>query len=110
MSSRKDSPYSNKAEAFEAFDDIPTHAIDTATIGDVIQQRFGRRDVLKGALAVTTVSYLLGGAASTASATSGGVSSAFDFKELQTVYFDRFLLLEALGIIERNTYVRILSK
>ncbi|MEM9473490.1 MAG: hypothetical protein AAGA00_16165, partial [Pseudomonadota bacterium] len=64
MSNSSDERFSNKAEAFEAFDDTPTHAIDTATIGDVIQQRFGRRDVLKGALAATTVSYLMGGAAS----------------------------------------------
>ncbi len=83
MSNSNDARFSNKAEAFEASDDIPTHAIDTATIGDVIQQRFGRRDVLKGALAVTTVSYLMGGAASPVSATTGGTPSAFDFSELQ---------------------------
>ncbi|WP_108883444.1 alkaline phosphatase PhoX [Anderseniella sp. Alg231-50] len=75
--------FSNKAEAFEASDDTPTHIVDTATIGDVIQHRFGRRDVLKGALAVTTVSYLMGGAALPASATTENTSSAFDFNELQ---------------------------
>ena len=83
MSNSSDASFSNKAEAFEAFDDTATHAIDTATIGDVIQQRFGRRDVLKGALAVTTVSYLMGGVASPVSAATGGTPSAFDFKELQ---------------------------
>lgn len=83
MPNSDDLSFSNKAEAFEAFDDTPTHPVDTATIGDVIQQRFGRRDVLKGALAVTTVSYLMGGVAASASATSGTASSAFDFTELQ---------------------------
>jgi len=40
----------NKAEAYEAFDDIPTNPSPTATIGDVINARFGRRDVLRGAM------------------------------------------------------------
>ncbi len=66
MSSSSNASFSNKAEAFEAFDDTPTHIIDTATIGDIIQQRFGRRDMLKGALAVTTVSYLMAGVTSPA--------------------------------------------
>jgi secreted PhoX family phosphatase len=83
MSNTNKPIFSNKAEAFEAFDDTPTHILDTATLGDVIQQRFGRRDVLKGALAVTTVSYLMGSDISPASATSGKPSSAFDFNELQ---------------------------
>lgn len=73
--------YSNKAEAFEAFDDTPTHDVNAPTIGDVIQTRFGRRDVLKGALAVTTVSLLMGPNTLTRPA-SAASSSAFDFKEL----------------------------
>ena len=83
MSNSKEPSFNNKAEAFEAFDDTPTHTVDTATIGDVIQHRFGRRDVLKGALAVTTVSYLMAGTASASSATTGNTTSAFDFNELQ---------------------------
>lgn len=80
---RNPSPFSNKAEAFEAFDDIPTHTVTTKTIGDIIQQRFGRRDVLKGALAVTTVSLLMGRNATQALSTTDKPVSAFDFKELQ---------------------------
>ena len=83
MSNSKEPSFNNKAEAFEAFDDTPTHTVDTATLGDVIQHRFGRRDVLKSALAVTTVSYLMGNGISGASATSGKPRSAFDFNELQ---------------------------
>ena len=45
--SKADTSFNNKAEAFEAFDDTPTHLVNTATIGDVIQHRFGRRDVLE---------------------------------------------------------------
>ncbi|MGI9512164.1 MAG: PhoX family protein [Anderseniella sp.] len=83
MPNNDEPSFSNKAEAFESFDDTPTHTVDTATIGDVIQQRFGRRDVLKGALAVTTVAYLMGDVASAVSATKSQASSAFDFGELQ---------------------------
>ena len=62
----------------------PRHTwFNTATIGDVIQHRFGRRDVLKGALAVTTISLLMGSAASPSAAASDNTVPAFDFKELQ---------------------------
>jgi len=80
--SKIDTSFNNKAEAFEAFDDTPTHLVNTATIGDVIQHRFGRRDVLKGSLAVTTISLLMGSAASPSAAVSSNTIPAFDFKEL----------------------------
>ena len=54
--------FSNKAEAFEAHDDIPTNAQVNLTIGDVIARRYGRRDVLSG-LGVTTITALFGGLA-----------------------------------------------
>lgn len=50
----------NKAEAFEAFDDIPTNPNLTNTIGDVIHRRYGRRDILRGALGVTASTALFG--------------------------------------------------
>ncbi len=52
--------YGNKAEAFEAFDDIPTNPNLSNTIGDVINRRYGRRDVMRGALAVTATTALFG--------------------------------------------------
>lgn len=81
--------FSNKAEAFEAFDDTPTHDVDAPTIGDVIQQRFGRRSALKGALAVTTVAFLMG---KSASASAGNTSSAFDFEELEAGNFGKWMV------------------
>ena len=47
-----DPEHGNKAEAFEAFDDIPTNPNLSRTIGDVINARYGRRDMLKGMLGV----------------------------------------------------------
>ncbi|MEO0719989.1 MAG: hypothetical protein AAFZ06_14090, partial [Pseudomonadota bacterium] len=53
----------NKAEAFEAYDDIPKNPHLGDTIGDVINRRYGRRDVLRGALAVSATTALFGATA-----------------------------------------------
>ncbi|MGB7243223.1 MAG: PhoX family phosphatase [Sulfitobacter sp.] len=50
----------NKAEAFELFDDIPTNPHLERTIGDVINARFGRRDMLAGMLGVSATTALFG--------------------------------------------------
>ncbi|MGB3244889.1 MAG: PhoX family phosphatase [Sulfitobacter sp.] len=50
----------NKAEAFEAFDDIPTNPNLGRTIGDVINARYGRRGVLRGMLGVSATTALFG--------------------------------------------------
>lgn len=55
-----DPEFGNKAEAFEAFDDIPTNPNLGNTIGDVINRRYGRRDVLRGALGVSAAAALFG--------------------------------------------------
>ncbi|MEM8842433.1 MAG: PhoX family phosphatase, partial [Pseudomonadota bacterium] len=50
----------NKAEAYEAFDDIPTNPNLGNTIGDVINRRYNRRDMMRGALAVSATTALFG--------------------------------------------------
>lgn len=74
----------NKAEAFEAFDDIPANPDPANTIGDVINARFGRRDVLRGALGVTAATALFGAAALAAArpARAASHSGRHDFAEL----------------------------
>jgi secreted PhoX family phosphatase len=76
--------YGNRAEAFEAFDDIPTNPNLGRTIGDVINRRYGRRDVLRGALAVSATTALFGATAMTAPgrARAQGAGSRYDFEEL----------------------------
>ncbi len=77
--------YGNRAEAFEAFDDIPTNPNLGRTIGDVINARYGRRDFLRGSLAVTATTALFGTTALTApkSAQAATASdSRFKFEEL----------------------------
>ena len=58
-----DDNFSNKDEAFQAFDDIPLSPPDDDTIGAVIARRYSRRDILKGSLAVTAATALFGTAA-----------------------------------------------
>jgi secreted PhoX family phosphatase len=58
----KDS-FSNKAEAFEAFDDTPLSPAHADAIGAVIARRFSRRDLLKGSLGVAAATALFGDAA-----------------------------------------------
>lgn len=78
--------YGNKAEAFEAFDDIPTNTNLQNTIGDVIQRRYGRRDFLRGSLGVTAATALFGTtalAAPRSAQASVASESRFNFDELQ---------------------------
>ncbi len=74
----------NKAEAFEAFDDIPTNPNLQRTIGDVIAARYSRRDMFKGSLAVTATTALFGTAAMLAprQAAAQG-TSRYNFTELE---------------------------
>ncbi|MEO9649970.1 MAG: PhoX family phosphatase [Roseobacter sp.] len=76
----------NKAEAYEAFDDIPTNPNLSRTIGDVINKRYGRRDMLKGALGVTATTALFGTSAMVAPRQTSAATETtgrYNFSELQ---------------------------
>lgn len=75
--------FCNKAEAFEAFDDIPTNPNRVKTIGDVINQRYGRRDVLRGSLVVAATSALFGPSAFVSPADAAGKGEGrYKFSEI----------------------------
>ncbi len=80
----QDPSYTNKSEAFEAFDDIPTNPNLTRTIGDVINARYGRRDVLRGVLGVTATTALFGTSAMVAPRQAAAAADAgrYNFEEL----------------------------
>ena len=74
----------NKAEAYEAFDDIPTNPNLHRTIGDVIHARYGRRDVMRGMLGVSATTALFGSAALMAPVDANAkTTSRYSFAELQ---------------------------
>jgi len=74
----------NKAEAYEAFDDIPTNPNLSRTIGEVVAARYSRRELFRGALAVTTTTALFGTSAMIApkQAAAAG-TSRYNFTELE---------------------------
>lgn len=75
----------NKAEAYEAFDDIPTNPNLDRTIGDVINARYGRRDILRGVLGVSATTALFGTSAMIAprqAAAASAADSRYVFDEL----------------------------
>ena len=78
-----DDEFSNKAEAFEAFDDVPLSPVADDTIGAVIARRFSRRDMLKGSLGVAASTALFGSAALTSGSTRAHAAIAsFSFGEI----------------------------
>ena len=74
----------NKAEAYEAFDDIPTNPNLQRTIGEVVAARYSRREMFKGSLAVTATTALFGTSAMVApkQAAAQG-TSRYNFTEVQ---------------------------
>lgn len=82
---KRDDGFGNKAEAFEAFDDIPTNPHLDNTIGDVINARYDRRGVLRGMLAVSASTALFGATALTAptAARATDRTSRYAFSEIE---------------------------
>lgn len=56
MKDGHESPFSCRSELYEAAEDRPLNRSRVATLGDVVEARFSRRDALKGALGLTVVS------------------------------------------------------
>ena len=68
--------------SYEELDDVPANPSGSATLGDVIERRFSRRGVLKGALATTTLSTLLAGCAGLPFGEERAIGSGLDFLEV----------------------------
>jgi secreted PhoX family phosphatase len=75
--------FSNKAEAFEAYDNIPTNPQTEPTIGSVIARRYGRREVLKSGLGAAAVATLFGSAALAWAGRARAAPAGYAFRELQ---------------------------
>jgi len=73
----------SKAMAYELSEDTPTNPLQTPTFGDIVNIRLGRRETLKGMLAVTALSAT--GFASLLTTTSGealAAATTFKFDEI----------------------------
>lgn len=79
-----DDGFGNKAEAFEDADNTVLSPKTARTFGDIVNRRYGRRDVLRGALGVTAVTALFGTTALTAATQARAATPAFAFPELES--------------------------
>ncbi|XSG82749.1 MAG: PhoX family protein [Methyloligella sp. ZOD6] len=78
-----DGRYCNRAEAFEAHDDIPRSPESNESLGEVVARRYSRRDVMRGSLGVAVATALFGRQALTsAAAHPAPAPSRFDFEEV----------------------------
>lgn len=76
--------FCNRAEVCEALDDVPQNPSIKETIGDVINARYHRRDVVRGMLGVAAISSVVSPALLLAACSDDAADAgeAFPFKEL----------------------------
>jgi uncharacterized protein len=76
--------FCNRAEVREALDDTPQNTTIRETIGDIINARYHRRDVMRGMLGVAAISSVVGPIGLLAGCSDDTpVGEPFRFKELQ---------------------------
>jgi uncharacterized protein len=56
----KSDPFCNRAEAYEAHDDVPLSPPEGESIGEIIFKRYSRRELLRGSLGVAAAASLFG--------------------------------------------------
>ena len=79
----KSDSFCNRAEAYEAHDDVPLSPPDRDTIGDIILRRFSRRDMMRGTLGVAAAAALFGPAAlASRDARAETAADRFNFEEV----------------------------
>ena len=71
---------SSRAEYFESLEDIPTNPSDAPTLGEVVERRLSRRDLLRGALGVAAVGVL--GTLARVKDAGAAAAGAFTFEEI----------------------------
>jgi secreted PhoX family phosphatase len=84
--SMTDAPTRTRAQLAEGSQDVGVNASTNATIGDIIAERFSRRDLVKGALGVAAIAATTGSLAidaATAQQGGGAAASRFGFEEIE---------------------------
>src|SRR5688572_33182465 len=85
--------FCNRAEAFEAHDDTPLSPESGTSIGDVIRNRYSRRDVVRGSLGVAAALSLFG-ASILRSGSPARAEAGLDFDEVAAGIDDKHHLAE----------------
>ncbi|HEX5868285.1 MAG TPA: PhoX family phosphatase, partial [Beijerinckiaceae bacterium] len=84
----------SRSRRAEEGEDEGSNTSVNATLGDVIAERFNRRDLLKGALAVTAISATVSPLALAERAEAQGAKPTFDFKEVAAGIDERHHIAE----------------
>ena len=75
--------FSNRAEAYEAHDDVPLSPAHGESIGEIISLRFSRRDVLRGSLGTAAATALFSSVLFNASRPARSLENSTDFREIE---------------------------
>ena len=79
----KPDQFCNRAEAYEANDDVPLSPADQDSIGDIILKRYSRREMMRGTLGVAAAAALFGPAAlASRNARAETAADRFNFAEV----------------------------
>ena len=79
----KPDQFCNRAEAYEANDDVPLSPADQDLIGDIILRRYSRREMMRGTLGVAAAAALFGPAAlASRNARAETAADRFNFAEV----------------------------
>jgi secreted PhoX family phosphatase len=79
----KTDQFCNRAEAYEAHDNVPLSPSGGDAIGDIILRRYSRREVMRGTLGVTAAAALFGPAVrSSRAARAADAADRFAFQEI----------------------------
>src|SRR5262245_60432444 len=82
MNDNDNEEFCNRAEMREALDDLPQNPSIKETIGDIINARFHRREVMRGMLGVAAVSAILGAPALLTGCSDAAAGDTFHFDEI----------------------------
>ncbi|MEJ2026676.1 MAG: DUF839 domain-containing protein, partial [Limibacillus sp.] len=84
--SQSEGRHQRDSMTYEESEDIPSNPSTTPTLGDVINRRYGRREVMRGALAMTAISAVAGPAAALlAEEAKASMKGSFDFEEIKAM-------------------------
>ena len=72
-----------RSQALERSEDIGRNPSENPTMGDIIAHRYSRRDLMKGALAVTAISATMGPLALASARKASAATPSFGFGEVQ---------------------------
>ena len=73
----------NKGQAYDLSEDTPINESGEATMGDLINRRYGRRSVMRGALAVSAIGAIAGPAALVSARKAQAATARVSFSEIE---------------------------